>query len=168
MERVFIGAEITGKYRWTPGETSNQLELEGQSDNAADSGDSNEWVAYNHSTSPKMVAMMNSATINGSDSGSKRKSMRKKLIMGAEALASNMDDLVNSVKRQSKEPTVNHVIAAHNYTIAKAIARLYTIEALDPTDPFLHYEVILIDILNNRELLMSIPTDQGIIMYLQE
>ncbi|CAL5349946.1 unnamed protein product [Camellia sinensis] len=77
-----------------------------------------------------------------------------------------MDDLVNSVKTQNKKLTVNHVVA-HNYIMGQAVTWLYEIQGLDPTDSLLHFGVMLMEVSNNREMVMSIPTDQGIIRWLQ-
>ncbi|KAI8013955.1 hypothetical protein LOK49_LG05G01866 [Camellia lanceoleosa] len=93
--------------------------------------------------------------------------MQNKHITRDTALLSSIDDLVNSVKTQSKELTINHVVSMHSYTIAEAIARNYAIKGLDPTDPLLHFGVRLMDIPNNWELLMSFPTDQDILEWLQ-
>ncbi|CAL5385563.1 unnamed protein product [Camellia sinensis] len=67
MRRVFTGVATTGKNAWTPGETRNQLEVEGESDSADFSADNNELGAS------KTVDLMKSATINASSSGSKRR-----------------------------------------------------------------------------------------------
>lgn len=87
----------------------------------------------------------------------------KLCITGDTALVSSIDDLVRSVKTQSKELTINHIVSVHSYTIAEAIARHYAIKGLDPTDPLFHFGLMLMDIPNNWELLMSIPTDQDIL-----
>ncbi|GMP32720.1 hypothetical protein CsSME_00006356 [Camellia sinensis var. sinensis] len=119
-----------------------------------------------------MAAMMNSAHINATGSGSKRKhssgkTLQNKRITGAEALASSMDDLLNSVKTQSKELTVNHVVGGHSITMGQAVGRLYEIQGLEPEDELLHFGVMLMEVPNNREMVMSIPTDRGIIGWLQ-
>ncbi|GMP35865.1 hypothetical protein CsSME_00008162 [Camellia sinensis var. sinensis] len=119
-----------------------------------------------------MAAMMNSAHINATGSGSKRKhssgkTLQNKRITGAEALASNMDDLLNSVKTQSKELTVNHVVGGHSITMGQAVGRLYEIQGLEPEDELLHFGVMLMEVPNNREMVMSIPTDRGIIGWLR-
>ncbi|XP_028098844.1 uncharacterized protein LOC114298475 [Camellia sinensis] len=166
MRRVFTGAAVTGKNAWTPGETRNQLEVEGESDSADFSTDSNELGAA------KMPNLMKSATINASGSGSKRRHssvtvVQKKRITGAEALATSMDDLVNSVKTQRKELTVNHVVGGHSVTMAEAIGRLYEIQGLDQTNPLLHFGISLMEVPNNGEMVMSIPSDEGTISWLQ-
>ncbi|CAL5429186.1 unnamed protein product [Camellia sinensis] len=166
MERVFTGAAATGKNAWTPGETRNPMELDGESDSPEFSSDSNDLGAS------EMAAMMNSAHINATGSGSKRKhssgkALQNKRITGAEALASNMDDLLNSVKTQSKELTVNHVVGGHSITMGQAVGRLYEIQGLEPEDELLHFGVMLMEVPNNREMVMSIPTDRGIIGWLR-
>lgn len=80
------------------------MELDRESDSPEFSSDSNELGVL------EMADMMNSANINATGSGSKRKhfsakTLQNKSITGAAALASSMDDLVNSVKTQSKELT---------------------------------------------------------------
>ncbi|GMP38808.1 hypothetical protein CsSME_00009930 [Camellia sinensis var. sinensis] len=166
MERVFTGAAATGKNAWTPGETRNAMELDGESDSPEFSSDSNDLRAS------EMAAMMNSAHINATASGSKRKhssgkTLQNKRITGAEALASSMDDLLNSVKTQSKELTVNHVVGGHSITMGQAVGRLYEIQGLEPEDELLHFGVMLMEVPNNREMVMSIPTDRGIIGWLR-
>ncbi|XP_028115034.1 uncharacterized protein LOC114312945 [Camellia sinensis] len=126
MKRVFTGATATGKNAWTPGKTRNPMELDGESDSPEFSSDSNDLGAS------EMAAMMNSAHINATGNGSKRKhssgkALQNKRITGAEALASSMDDLLNSVKTQSKELTVNHVVGGHSITMGQAVGRLYEI-----------------------------------------
>lgn len=51
--------------------------------------------------------------------------------------------------------------------MGQAVGQLYEIQGLDPTDPLLHFGVMLMEVPNNREMVMSIPTDQGIIGWLQ-
>ncbi|KAI8031532.1 hypothetical protein LOK49_LG01G02614 [Camellia lanceoleosa] len=119
-----------------------------------------------------MAAMMNSAHINATGSGSKQKhssgkTLQNKRVIGAAALANNMDNLLNSMKTQSKELTVNHVVEGHNITMGQAVGRLYEIQGLDPEDELLHFGVMLMEVPNNREMVMSIPTDRGIIGWLQ-
>ncbi|KAI7995026.1 L10-interacting MYB domain-containing protein [Camellia lanceoleosa] len=126
MRCVFTGAAATSKNAWKPGEMRNQLEVEGESDSADFSMDSNELGAS------ETTNLMKSATINASGSGTKRRhssvtAMQKKRITGAEALATSMDDLVNLVKTQSKELTVNHVVSGQCVTMAEAVGRLYEI-----------------------------------------
>ncbi|CAL5381994.1 unnamed protein product [Camellia sinensis] len=136
MERVFTGAAATGKNAWTPGETCNPMELDRESDSPEFSSDSNELGAS------EMAAMMNSAQINATGSRSKwkhssGKTAQNKHVTGAAALASSMDDLLNSVKTQSKELTVNHVVGGHSITMGQAVGRLYEIQGLEPEDaPF--------------------------------
>ncbi|XP_028080537.1 uncharacterized protein LOC114282095 [Camellia sinensis] len=130
MRRVFTRAVATGKNAWTPGEMRNQLEVERESDSADFSMENNEFGAS------ETANLMKSATINASGSGTKRRhsavtAVPKKRITGADALATSMDDLVNSVKTQSKELTVNHVISGQSVTMAEAIRRLYEIQGLD-------------------------------------
>ncbi|KAI8019394.1 hypothetical protein LOK49_LG04G01940 [Camellia lanceoleosa] len=142
------------------------MELDKESNSPEISNDSNELG------SSEMADMMNSANINATSSGSKQKyssanTLQNKRIIGVAALASSMDNLVNFVKTQSKKLIVNHVVGAHNYTMGQAVGRLYEIQGLDPADPLLHFKVMLMDVLNNREMVMSIPTDQGIIGWLQ-
>ena len=166
MERGFTGAAATGKNAWTPGETRNAMELDGESDSPEFSSDSNDLRAS------EMAAMMNSAHINATGSGSKRKhssgkTLQNKRITGAEALASSMDDLLNSVKTQSKELTVNHVVGGHSITMGQAVGRLYEIQGLEPEDELLHFGVMLMEAPNNQEMVMSIPTDRGIIGWLR-
>ncbi|CAL5433679.1 unnamed protein product [Camellia sinensis] len=166
MRRVFTGAAATGKNAWTPGEMRNQLEVEGESNSADFSMDSNELGAS------ETANMMKSANITASGSGSKRRhssvtAVQKKRITGAEALATSMDDLVNSVKTQSKELTVNHVVGGQSVAMAEAIRRLYEIEGLEQTNPLLHFGIFLMEVPNNREMVMSIPSDEGIIGWLQ-
>lgn len=96
------------------------------SDSPEFSSDSNDLGAT------KMVDMMNSANINATGSVSKRKhslgkTVQNKRITRAAALASSMDDLVNSVKTQSKELTVNHIADMQSHTMGQAVARLYEI-----------------------------------------
>lgn len=146
-------------------ETCNPIELEGESDSLEISSDSNELGA-------SKMANMNFTNINPTGSGSKRKhslakTLQNKRITGAAALATNMDDLVNFVKTQSKELTVNHVVEGHSYIMGQAVGRLYEIQGLDLADPLLHFEVMLMEVPNNREMVMSIPMDQGIIGWLQ-
>ncbi|KAI8025039.1 Midasin [Camellia lanceoleosa] len=91
-----------------------------------------------------MAIMMNSSNINASGSGSKRKhssgaTIQNKRITGAPVLARSINDLVNSVKTQSKELTVNHVVSDNSYTIAEVVAQLYIIQGLDPVDPLLYF-----------------------------
>ncbi|KAL7164557.1 hypothetical protein ACSBR2_040458 [Camellia fascicularis] len=126
MESVFTSAAATGKNAWTPGETRNPMELDREFDSPEFSTASNELGAS------EMDDMMNSANINATGSGSKRKhssakTLQNKRITGAAMLASNMDDLVNFVKTQSKELTVNHVVGGHSYTMGQAVGRLYKI-----------------------------------------
>ncbi|THG16811.1 hypothetical protein TEA_004088 [Camellia sinensis var. sinensis] len=166
MRRVFTRAVATGKNAWTPGETRNQLKVEGESDSADFSTNNNELGAS------EMTNLMKSATINASGSGSKRRhssvtAVQKKRITGAEALATSMNDLVNSVKTQSKELTVNHVVGGHSVTMAEAVGRLYEIQGLDQTNPLLHFGILLMEVPNNREMVASIPSDEGIIAWLQ-
>lgn len=73
MESIFTGAVATSKYASIPGETRNQLELEGQSESPTDSKDSNEFAVYGRPRSSEMADMMNSITINAEGSGSKQK-----------------------------------------------------------------------------------------------
>ncbi|KAI8007417.1 L10-interacting MYB domain-containing protein, partial [Camellia lanceoleosa] len=143
MRRVFTGAAATGKHAWTPGEMRNQLEVEGESGSADFSTDSNEMGASDTAN------LMKSANINPS----------------GKALATRMDDLVNSVKTQSKELTVNHVVGGQSVTMAEAVARLYEIQGLDQTNPLLHFGISFMEVPNNRE--MVIPSDEGIIGWLQ-
>ncbi|KAI8030794.1 L10-interacting MYB domain-containing protein [Camellia lanceoleosa] len=166
MERVFTGAAATGKNTWTPGETRNPMELDGESDSLEFSSDSNDLGAS------KMAAMMDSAHFNATGSGSKQKhssgkALQNKRVMGAEALASSMDDLLNSVKTQSKELIVNHVVGGHSVTMGQAVGPLYEIQGLVPEDELLHFGVMLMEVPNNREMVMSIPMDQGIIGWLR-
>ncbi|CAL5385954.1 unnamed protein product [Camellia sinensis] len=120
MECVFIGAAAMGKNAWTPGETCNPMELEGESDSPEFSSNSNELGAS------EMASMMNSANINAIGSRSKRKhssakTLQNKCITGAAALATSIDDLVNFVTTQSKELTINHVVGGHSYTMARLL-----------------------------------------------
>ncbi|CAL5429172.1 unnamed protein product [Camellia sinensis] len=120
MERVFTGIAATGKNAWAPSETRNPMELDRESDSPEFSSDSNELGVL------EMVDMMNSANINATGSGSKQKhfsakTLQNKRITGAAALASSMDDLVNSVKTQSKELTINHVVGGHSYIMGQAV-----------------------------------------------
>ncbi|GMP92279.1 hypothetical protein CsSME_00042570 [Camellia sinensis var. sinensis] len=85
----------------------------------------------------------------------------------AATLAMSMDDLVNLVKSQSKELTVNHVVGGHSVTMAQAIGRLFEIQGMDQTNPLLHFGILLMEVPNNREMVMSIPSDEGIIGWLQ-
>ncbi|GMP50387.1 hypothetical protein CsSME_00017023 [Camellia sinensis var. sinensis] len=78
-----------------------------------------------------------------------------------------MDDLVNSVKTQSKELTVNHVVSGQSVTVVKAVRRLYEIQGLDQTNLLLHFGISLMEVPNNKEMVMSIPSDEGIISWLQ-
>ncbi|KAI7998423.1 hypothetical protein LOK49_LG10G00493 [Camellia lanceoleosa] len=142
------------------------MELDEESDSPEFSGDSNDLGAS------EMAAMMNSAHLNATGSGSKRKhssgkSLQNKRVSGAEALAGSMDELLNSVKTQSKELTVNHVVGGHSVTMGQAVGRLYEIQGLAPEDELLHFGVMLMEVPNNREMVMSIPTDQGIIGWLR-
>ncbi|CAL5384068.1 unnamed protein product [Camellia sinensis] len=148
MECVFIGAAAMGKNAWTPGETCNPMELEGESDSPEFSSNSNELGAS------EMASMMNSANINAIGSRSKRKhssakTLQNKCITGAAALATSIDDLVNFLH------------------YGQAVEWLYEIQGLDPADQLLHFGVMLMEVLNNQEMVMSIPTDQGIIGWLQ-
>ncbi|GMP72294.1 hypothetical protein CsSME_00030382 [Camellia sinensis var. sinensis] len=166
MHRVFMGPAATGKNAWTRGEMRNQLEVEGESDSADFSTDSNELGAS------ETANLMKSANITASGSGSKRRhsfvtAVQKKRITGAEALATSMDDLVNTVKTQSKELTVNHVVGGQSVTMAEAVGRLYEIQGLEQTNPLLHFSISLMEVPNNREMVMSIPSDEGIIGWLQ-
>ncbi|KAI8029685.1 hypothetical protein LOK49_LG01G03081 [Camellia lanceoleosa] len=73
------------------------MELDEESDSPDFSGDSNDVGAS------EMAAMMNSAHLNATGSGSKRKhssgnALQNKRVSGAEALAGSMDELLNSVK----------------------------------------------------------------------
>ncbi|KAL7231051.1 hypothetical protein ACSBR2_009346 [Camellia fascicularis] len=165
MERVFTGVAVTGKNAWMPSETRNPMELERDSNSSEFSSDSNELGA-------SKMANMNFSNINPTGSESKRKhslakTLQNKRITGAAAFATSMDDLVNSVKTQSKELTVNHVVGGHSYTMGQVVGRLYEIQGLDPADPLFHFGVMLMEVPNNREMVMSIPTDQGIIGWLQ-
>ncbi|CAL5354648.1 unnamed protein product [Camellia sinensis] len=85
---------------------------------------------------------------------------------GSEALATSIDDLVNSVKTQSKELTINHVVGGHSATMAEAVGRLYEIQGLDQTNPLLHFGISLMEP-NNIEMVISIPSNDGIIGWLQ-
>ncbi|GMQ01524.1 hypothetical protein CsSME_00048133 [Camellia sinensis var. sinensis] len=166
MERVFTGAAATGKNAWTPGETCNPMELDRESDSLEFFSDSNELGVS------KMATMMNFANINATGSGSKRKhssrkTLQNKRITGTAALASSMDDLLNFVKTQSNELTVNHVVGGHSITMGQAVGWLYKIQGLDPEDELLYFGVMLMEVPNNREMVMSIPTDRGIIRWLQ-
>ncbi|KAI8022760.1 L10-interacting MYB domain-containing protein [Camellia lanceoleosa] len=166
MRRVFTGAAATGKNAWTPSEMQNQLEVEGESDSADFSTDSNELGAS------ETTNLMKSATINALGSGSKRRhsfvtAVQKKRITEAKALATSMDDLVNSVKTQSKELTVNHVVGGQSVTMAEAVGHLYEIQGLDQSNPLLHFGISLMEVPNNRKMVMSIPSDAGIIGWLQ-
>ncbi|GMP43146.1 hypothetical protein CsSME_00012627 [Camellia sinensis var. sinensis] len=166
MRRVFTGAAATGKNAWTLGEMRNQLEVEGESNSADFSTDSNELGVS------ETANMMKSANITASGSGSKMRhssvtAVQKKRITGAEALATSMDDLVNSVKTQSKELTVNHVVGGQSVAMAETIRRLYEIQGLEQTNPLLHFGISLMEVPNNREMVMSIPSDEGIIGWLQ-
>ncbi|THG03438.1 hypothetical protein TEA_013956 [Camellia sinensis var. sinensis] len=120
-----------------------------------------------------MTNVMKAATINASGSGSKRRHssvtavQKKKRITGAEALATSMDDLVNSVKTQSKELTVNHVVCGQSVTMAEVVGRIYEIQGLDQSNPLLHFGISLMEVPNNKEMVMSIPSDAGIIGWLQ-
>ncbi|XP_028060298.1 uncharacterized protein LOC114263914 isoform X2 [Camellia sinensis] len=67
MRCVFTGAAATGKNAWTPGETRNQLEVEGESDSVDFSMNSNELGVA------EMVNLIKSTTINASGSGSKKR-----------------------------------------------------------------------------------------------
>ncbi|KAI8018990.1 hypothetical protein LOK49_LG04G01493 [Camellia lanceoleosa] len=93
---------------------------------------------------------MNSTAIDRSSGGSKQKHssgkgmQKSKHITGAATLAHSMDDFVNSVKSQSRELTVNHVVGTPQYTIAEAVTQLYEIERINLADPLLHYNVSLI------------------------
>ncbi|XP_028106818.1 uncharacterized protein LOC114305877 [Camellia sinensis] len=131
MECVFIGAAAMGKNAWTPGETCNPMELEGESDSPEFSSNSNELGAS------KMASMMNPANINAIGSRSKRKhssakTLQNKCITKAAALATSINDL-----------------------------------GLDPADQLLHFGVMLMEVPNNQEMVMSIPMDEGIIGWLQ-
>ncbi|KAI8028006.1 hypothetical protein LOK49_LG02G03050 [Camellia lanceoleosa] len=81
----------------------------------------------------KMADMMKSADINATGRGSKRKHSSAKTLQ--------------------------------NKRITGATALATTMEdlGLDPVDPLLHFGVMLMEVPNNREMVMSIPTDQGII-----
>ncbi|KAI8014251.1 L10-interacting MYB domain-containing protein [Camellia lanceoleosa] len=166
MRHVFTGAAATGKNAWMPGKIRNQLEVEEESDSADFSTDSNK------SGASETTNLMKSATINASGSGSKKRhssvtAVQKKRITGAEALATSMDDLANSVKTQSKELTVNHVVGGQSVTMAEVVGRLYEIQGLDQSNPLLHFNISLMEVPNNREMVMSIPSDAGIIGWLQ-
>ncbi|GMP78804.1 hypothetical protein CsSME_00034601 [Camellia sinensis var. sinensis] len=166
MRRVFTGAAATGKNAWTPGETRNQLEVERESDSADFSTNNNELGAF------ETANLMKFATINVSGSGSKMRhlsvtAVQKKRITGAEALTTSMADLVNLVKTQSKELTVNHVVGGHSVTMVVVVGRLYEIKGLDQTNPLLHFGISLMEVPNNREMVMSIPSDEGIVSWLQ-
>ncbi|KAI8025178.1 L10-interacting MYB domain-containing protein [Camellia lanceoleosa] len=67
MHCVFMGVAATGKNAWTPGETRNQLEVEGESDSADFSTNSNELGAF------ETANLIKSATINALGSGTKRR-----------------------------------------------------------------------------------------------
>ncbi|KAL7216384.1 hypothetical protein ACSBR1_028347 [Camellia fascicularis] len=56
-----------------------------------------------------------------------------------------MDDLVNFMKTQNKELTVNHVVGAYSYNMAQAVSCLYEIQGLDPADPLHHFGVMLME-----------------------
>ncbi|KAI8018928.1 L10-interacting MYB domain-containing protein [Camellia lanceoleosa] len=164
MRCVFTGAAATGKNAWTPGEIRNQLEAEGESDLDFSLND-------NELGASETANLMKSATINASGSCSKRRhssvtTVQKKRITGAEALATSMDDLVNSMKTQSKELTVNHVVGGQSVTMAEAVGRLYEIQGLDQSNPLLHFGISLMEVPNNRWMVMSIPSDAGIISWL--
>lgn len=51
--------------------------------------------------------------------------------------------------------------------MGQAVGRLYEIQGLDPADPLLHFGVMLMEVPNNQDMVMSIFTDQGIIGWLQ-
>lgn len=51
--------------------------------------------------------------------------------------------------------------------MGQAVGRLYEIQGLDPADPLLHFGVMLMEVPNNQDMVMSIPTEQGIIGWLQ-
>ncbi|KAI8016519.1 hypothetical protein LOK49_LG05G02018 [Camellia lanceoleosa] len=151
IHRVFTGAAATSKNAWTLGKTRNQLEVEGESDSADFSTHSNELGVS------KTADLMKSTTIN--TSGSERKmrhssvrAMQKKRMIGVEAFATSIDDLVNSVKTQSKELTVIHVVGGHSVTMAEAVERLYEIQGLHQTNPLLHFGILLMEMPNNREM----------------
>ncbi|KAI8010810.1 Transmembrane 9 superfamily member 11 [Camellia lanceoleosa] len=93
---------------------------------------------------------------------------RKKWVnSGALALANGMENLIQSLKTQSRAITVNHVIVISKVSIGDCVAKLYTLSGIDPSDPLIQYGVSLMDIVVNREMLMSIPTDEGIIGWLK-
>ncbi|KAI8012620.1 hypothetical protein LOK49_LG06G01619 [Camellia lanceoleosa] len=52
-------------------------------------------------------------------------------------------------------------------TMGQAVGRLYEIQGLASEDELLHFGVMLMEVPNNREMVMSIPTDQGIIGWLR-
>ncbi|KAL7250102.1 hypothetical protein ACSBR1_012158 [Camellia fascicularis] len=78
-----------------------------------------------------------------------------------------MENLIQSLKTQSRAITVNHVIGISKVSIGDCVAKLYTLSGIDPYDPLIQYGVSLMDIAVNREMLMSIPTDEGIIGWLK-
>ncbi|THG08441.1 F-box protein At3g07870-like [Camellia sinensis] len=93
---------------------------------------------------------------------------RKKWVnSGALALANGMENLIQSLKTQRREITVNHVIGISKVSIGDCVAKLYALSGIDPSDPLIQYGVSLMDIAVNREMLMSIPTDEGIIGWLK-
>ncbi|KAI8010814.1 F-box/kelch-repeat protein [Camellia lanceoleosa] len=92
---------------------------------------------------------------------------RKKWVnSGALALANGMENLIQSLKTQRREITVNHVIGISKVSIGDCVAVVRSFR-IDPFDPRIQYGVSLMDIAVNREMLMSIPTDEGIIGWLK-
>ncbi|GMP69031.1 hypothetical protein CsSME_00028432 [Camellia sinensis var. sinensis] len=51
--------------------------------------------------------------------------------------------------------------------MGETVGRLYEIQRLDQINPLLNFGISLMEVPNNREMVMSIPSDEGIIGWLQ-
>ncbi|CAL5321778.1 unnamed protein product [Camellia sinensis] len=82
-------------------------------------------------------------------------------------LASSMDNLASSVKLQQRQVRVHHEYGdSTQELVGKCMARLYSLEGLDPQDPLIVFGLTLMDNPANEAILLQILTDAAVISWL--
>ncbi|CAL5420295.1 unnamed protein product [Camellia sinensis] len=182
MRRVYDGATATGKFAWTQGAafepvaTEDNPLLVDEEDCEDSSGlplfqpSAQHAHTVHHSPAQEedtqVAVHAASSTIHGDDTptsgGSKRKFSRTTRLQrkkwqseGASLLASSMENLASSVKLQQRDVRVHHEYGdSASNCIRKCMARLYSLQGLDPQDPLIPYDLTLMDNPANQAILL--------------
>ncbi|CAL5419483.1 unnamed protein product [Camellia sinensis] len=176
MRRVYEGATATGKFAWTPGAAFEPMATE---DNPllVDEEDCEDSSGLPLSSHPRSMDKLSTIVLR------KRRTSRSVYMLrhrctihsqrkkgqsvGASLLVSSMENLASSVKLQQREVRVHHEYGdSASDCIRKCMARLYSLQGLDRQDQLILYGMSLMDNPANQAILLQLPTDADVIIWL--